>query len=85
MQHINNKEEDVFTDIIKKIHSLTFSQQKFIQELLFREEKVTTISNKTLLKKSFGVWSGRKDIRDSIKYVDEIRKGWESHFERIVD
>ncbi len=85
MQHINNKEENIFADVIEKIHSLTSSQQKFIQELLFREEKITTISKKILLKKSFGVWSGRKDIRNSIEYVNEIRKGWKPRLERIID
>lgn len=82
MQHIKQK-EDVFADVIKKIQFLTISQQKFIQELLFKSEKVVTVSKKNILKKSFGVWSDRKDIKDSTEYVNETREGWNTHFARI--
>ncbi len=83
MQHIEQK-QDIFTDIIQKINSLTLSQQKLIQELLSRE-KVINISKKNLLKKSFGIWKDRKDITDTEKYVEQIRTGWGSRLERLKD
>lgn len=48
-------------------------------------EKVTAVSKKKLFRKSFGVWAGRKEIKSSIEYVADIRKGWESRLERIKD
>ena len=83
MQHAKRIEEDIFADVIEKIQFLTTSQQKFLQEMLSRHKKVSTASKKKLLKKSFGVWIGRKDIKDSIEYVDKMRKGWEYRLERM--
>lgn len=83
MQHAKRIEKDILADVIEKIQSLTTSQQKFIQEILSHHKKVSTTSKKNLLKKSFGVWVGRKDIKDSIEYVDKMRKGWEFRFERM--
>ena len=76
-------EKDIFADVIEKIQSLTESQQRFLQEMLAGREKVTAVSKKKLLRKSFGVWAARKDIKSSIEYVDDMRKGWESRLERI--
>jgi len=83
MGHARTMEKDIFADVIEKIQSLTESQQRFLQEMLAGREKVTAVSKKKLLKKSFGVWADRKDIEGSIEYVDNIRKGWESRIERI--
>lgn len=83
MYHTRQMGEDIFADVIEKVRSLTISQQKFLQEMLTRHEKLSTASKKKLLKKSFGVWAGRKDIKDSIGYVKEMRKGWESRLERV--
>ena len=51
--------------------------------MLASHEKVSTVSKKKLLKKSFGIWANRKDIKSSVEYVDEIRKGWGVRLERI--
>ena len=75
--------KDIFVDVLEKIQSLTPSQQKLIKESLTHPEKVSTTSKKKLLKKSFGIWAGRKDIKESIEYVDEIRKKWGARLERI--
>lgn len=83
MGHARAMGKDIFADVIEKIQSLTESQQRFLQEMLAGREKVTAVSKKKLLRKSFGVWADRTDIKDSIEYVDEIRKGWESRLERI--
>ncbi len=83
MRHARTMEKDIFADIIEKIQSLTESQQRFLQEMLSGREKITAVSKKKLLRKSFGVWADRKDIKSSIEYVDDIRKGWESRLERI--
>ena len=83
MGHTRVVEKDIFADVIEKIQMLTVSQQKFLQEMLAGREKVSTVSKRKLLKKSFGIWADRKDIKGSIEYVDEIRKGWGSRLERI--
>jgi len=76
-------EKDIFADVIEKIQMLTVSQQKFLQEMLASSEKVSTVSKKKLLRKSFGIWADRKDIKGSIEYIDNIREGWSSRLERI--
>ncbi|GFP33664.1 hypothetical protein HKBW3S42_02001, partial [Candidatus Hakubella thermalkaliphila] len=68
MGHTRVTEKDIFADVIEKIQMLTVSQQKFLQEMLAGREKVSTISKKKLLKKSFGIWVDRKDIKGSIEY-----------------
>lgn len=82
MQRAKHADEDVFTDVIVKIRLLTASQQRFIQEMLFRQEETPLLSKTKLLKKSFGAWAGRKDIRNSIEYVDKIREGWGARLAR---
>lgn len=83
MGHARVIEKDIFADVIEKIQMLTVSQQKFLQEMLAGREKLSTVSKKKLLKKSFGIWVDRKDIKGSIEYVDKIREGWGSRLERI--
>ncbi len=83
MQHARHIKENIFADVIEKIQSLTPSQQRFLQEMLSHPEKVSTTSKKRLLKKSFGIWADRKDMKNSIEYVDEVRKGWEARLKRI--
>ena len=85
MGHAKAIEKDIFADVIEKIHMLTASQQRFLREMLSSREKVSLTSKRKLLKKSFGAWADREDIKGSIEYVDEIRKGWESRLERIKD
>ncbi len=85
MKHARAIEKDIFADVIEKIHMLTASQQGFLQEMLASREKVSVTSQRKLLKKSFGAWADRADIKGGIEYVDEIRKGWESRLERIID
>ncbi len=63
MGHARAMEKDIFADVIEKIQSLTESQQRFLQEMLAGREKVTAVSKKKLLRKSFGVWADRKDIK----------------------
>ncbi|OGU75447.1 MAG: hypothetical protein A2V93_11995 [Ignavibacteria bacterium RBG_16_34_14] len=83
MQNTKQRVEDVFADIIEKIQLLTASQQKFLQEMLSRHEKISVIAKRSLLRKSFGIWAERKDIKDSIEYVNEMRRGWEERMQRI--
>ena len=85
MGHTRIRENGIFADVIEKIQMLTASQQRFLQEMLAGREKVSVTSKKKLLKKSFGAWADREDIKGGIEYVDEIRKGWESRLERIKD
>ncbi|PIP06159.1 MAG: hypothetical protein CO171_06125 [Syntrophobacterales bacterium CG_4_9_14_3_um_filter_49_8] len=72
-----------FVDILKKIESLTSSQQRFIQEMLSQRKKVSTLPKKRILKKSFGLWADRGDIKSSTEYVDQLRSEWESRLKRI--
>ena len=83
MGHTKTRGNAIFADVIEKIQMLTVSQQKFLQEMLSGREKVSTVSKKKLLKKSFGIWADREDIKGSIEYVDNIREGWKSRLERI--
>ena len=83
MQHAKQMEGELFADVIKKIQHLSASQQKFIQEMLSHPKIPLLVSKKKLLKKSYGIWAGRKDISDSIEYVDNIRRGWESRLKRL--
>ncbi|MBI5042871.1 MAG: hypothetical protein HZC10_03375 [Nitrospirae bacterium] len=83
MQNTKQREEDIFADVLEKIKTLTASQQKFLQEILLRHEKVSALPKKSLLKKSFGIWADRKDIKGSIEHIDEMRKGWEVRLQRI--
>jgi hypothetical protein len=82
MQTEKKIEKDNFIEVIEKLRCLTASQQRFVKEMLLQPEKKITISKKKLLKKSFGVWAGRKDISNSIEYVDHLRAGWDARLER---
>ena len=77
-----NIERENFIEIIEKLHRLTSSQQRFIKEMLLQPEKKIALSKKKLLKKSFGVWAGRRNINNSIEYVDHIRAGWDARLGR---
>jgi hypothetical protein len=83
MQNTKQRAENILTDIIEKIQLLTASQQRFLQEMLSRHEKISFVTKRSLLRKSFGIWAERKDIKDSIEYVDEMRRGWEERSQRI--
>lgn len=84
MEHTKHLEKDILAEVIEKIQLLTVSQQKFLHEMLAGREKVSaTASKKKFLKKSFGIWANRKDIKDSVEYVNEMREKWESRLERI--
>lgn len=77
-----NIERENFIEVIEKLHRLTSSQQRFIKEMLLQPEKKIALSKKKLLKKSFGVWAGRRDIGNSIEYVDHLRAGWDARLGR---
>ena len=40
VQNTKQREEDIFADVLEKIQTLTASQQKFLQEILSRHEKI---------------------------------------------
>lgn len=76
-------ENDIFADVLNKIRTLSVSQQRFIHEMLAGSGARPAASQKKMLKKSFGIWADRVDIKDSIGYVDELRKNWDKRGERI--
>jgi hypothetical protein len=78
MQHAKRMEECIFADVVEKVQFLTTSQRKYLQEILSGQKKVSPASRKKLLKKSFGIWADRDDIKNSTEYVNKIRKGWVS-------
>jgi hypothetical protein len=82
-QQQKQEEHENFAGLIKNLQSLTASQRKFIQEMLQQGKKAKHISAIKVLQKSFGVWAKRKDIEDSIGYVDTIRKNWELRVKRF--
>ncbi len=85
MQNAATLQGEKFIEIIKNIERLTYSQQKFIQDMLSQRTKVHKTSGKKILRKSFGLWADRSDITDSQEYVNALRKGWQARVERIKD
>lgn len=78
MKNTKRLEENIFADVVEKLQSLTVSQRKYLHETLSDKKKLSVASKKKLLKKSYGVWVDRREIKNSIEYVNEIRKGWVS-------
>jgi hypothetical protein len=72
-----------FLDVIKKIEGMTSSQQRFIQEMLSQRKQTPALPNKRILKKSFGLWSDRRDIKSSADYVNQLRGEWQSRLEEM--
>ncbi len=70
-----------FLDVIKKIEGMTSSQQRFIQEILSQRKQAPALPKKRILKKSFGLWVDRKDIKSSTDYVNQLRGEWQSRLE----
>jgi len=81
MQKAKHIDSDVFADVMGKIQMLTNSQRRYIGEMITLREKKAPVIRAKLLRKSFGVWAGRKDIKDSGEYVDSLRKGWSARIE----
>jgi len=77
-------ENDIFADVLNKIRTLSVSQQRFIHEMLAGSGSRQAITQKKLLKKSFGIWAGRTDIKDSASYVNDLRKEWNKRGERVA-
>ena len=82
MQKAKHIELDIFSDVMGKIKMLTDSQRRYIQEMISLREKKVPATRIKLHRKSYGVWAGRQDIKDSVEYVDSLRKGWTSRIER---
>jgi len=83
MQKAEAIQGEKFLDVLKKIEDLSSSQQRFIQDILSRRKKSPQLSKKRILKKSFGLWADREDIKSSTDYVTQLRSEWESRLERI--
>ncbi len=83
MQKAEAIQGEKFLDVLKKIEGMTSSQQRFIQEMLSRPKKAPALSKKRILKKSFGLWADREDIKSSTEYVTKLRSEWDSRLERI--
>jgi len=83
MQKAEAIQGEKFLDVLKKIDDLSSSQQRFIQDILSRRKKSPRLSKKSILKKSFGLWADREDMKSSTDYVTQLRSEWESRLERI--
>jgi hypothetical protein len=83
MQKAEAIQGEKFLDVLKKIEDLSSSQQRFIQDILSRRKKSPQLSKKRILKKSFGLWADREDMKSSTDYVTQLRSEWESRMERI--
>jgi hypothetical protein len=70
-----------FLDVIKKIEGMSSSQKRFIQEMLSQRKQVGAVLKKRILKKSFGLWADRGDIKSSTAYVNQLRGEWQSRLE----
>jgi hypothetical protein len=85
MQKTGTAQEEKFVEVIKGLTRLTSSQQKFIQDFLSQRAKVTKLAKKQILKKSFGLWADRDDIKNSRDFVNQLRMGWETRPKRVND
>jgi len=83
MQRTEMIKKGNFVDVLQKIDGLTSSQQRFIQEMLSKRTKAPTLPKKTILKKSFGLWADRENIKSSTDYVTQLRADWDSRLERM--
>jgi hypothetical protein len=84
MSRVAQIENDIFAEVLNKIQSLSSSQQRFIHEMLAGSRSRRPAARKTLLKRSFGIWADRADIKDSVDYVNDLRKEWKARAERIT-
>lgn len=85
MQRIEVNRGEKFLDVIKKIEGMTYSQQRFIQEMLMQRKRAPIVQKKQLLKKSFGLWADREDITNSSDYVNQLRNEWQTRIEGMKD
>jgi hypothetical protein len=83
MQRTEAIHGEKFLDVIKKIEGMTSSQQRFIQEMLSQRKQARAFPQKRILKKSFGLWADRGDIKSSTDYVNQLRGQWQSRLEGI--
>jgi len=78
MQRTEATQGEKFLDVIKNIEGMTSSQQRFIQEMLSKRKQAPAFPKKRILKKSFGLWADRGDIKSSMDYVNQLRSEWQS-------
>lgn len=64
--------------VIKAIEGMTSSQQRFIQKMLSQRKQSPALLEKRILKKSFGLWADRGDIKSSTDCVNQLRGEWQS-------
>jgi hypothetical protein len=72
-------------DVIKKIEGMSSSQQRFIQEVLSQRKQAPAVPKARILKKSFGLWADRQDIKSSTDYVNQLRGEWHSRLKGMKD
>lgn len=83
MQKAGRSKKKNFLMFLKKIESMTASQRRFIQEMLSRPRKAVTLPKKRILKKSFGLWADRDDIKSSTEHVTRLRSEWGAQLQRM--
>ena len=83
MQRAEAIQGEKFLDVIKKIEDMTSSQQRFIQEMLSQRKQARALPKKRILKKSFGLWADRGNIKSSADYVNQLRDEWQSRLEEM--
>jgi hypothetical protein len=81
MQRTEAIQGEKFLDVIKNIGDMSSSQQRFIQEMLSQRKQAPTFPKKQVLKKSFGLWADREDIKSGTDYVNQLRGEWQTRLE----
>lgn len=81
MQRTDAIQGEKFLAVIKQIEGMTSSQQRFIQEMLSQRKQAPVLPKKRILKKSFGLWADRGDIKSSADCVNQLRGEWQSRLE----
>ena len=72
-----NYNNDDFSGIMSAIQKLTASQRHLLSSILIEPLQTAKRSTaKNTLKKCYGIWSDRKDISESVEYVNDLRSSW---------
>jgi hypothetical protein len=68
--------------VLSKVTHLSASNliRSAIDETLHSNRKKSSLEN--ILSSSFGIWKD-KNIKDSVGYVDELRKDWQKRGDRL--
>lgn len=69
-------------EIVSAIDRLSLQERKTSEQALHRRSSGKN-STKRVLRQTFGLWSDREDITDSVEYVNDLRGSWSKRLRRL--